>query len=759
MTVFRKNSWLMFYLIVLSSVLLLISISMYRWNDIKQFYNLSQKELATHWYGSFSSILEQQEAIITIIGDSLTKFDKTDSDQIQTKLDSLMNINPGFFSGFALISPHGEVLELTSNLTKNNVTNILVAPQVRDSFNYTLQVDKMVLGRTYNAPRLVIPARKAIRNENGTVVAVMTGALKISEDEGFFSHARVLGDFNQISIIRNRDHFIQYAYDGEITDNFHEAGLPYDRLIADIKENYDHNFPVSSSNNIQIPFNIDTDTARGNVSGVAMYNPRYEFWLVSEIQNSHLLKEFLESFIIYLIISISFVTGMFFLFRYLDRVERKRREELMFQASHDSLTQLPNRNYLLSAFSEWRVEKTHFSLMFIDLDNFKGINDNFSHSVGDMLLVELSTLLRADLAKDDLLVRHGGDEFILLTSDSNQKEKEQKTADIIYKACENISVLDMTFSPGCSIGIARYPEHGTDLDDLLLASDIAMYQAKKKSNTLEVYNPALEQDYLYRLRLEHLLDAAVDKGEIFMLYQPQVDSEGALIGVEALARWKHPKLGFIPPDQFINIAEQSGHMIKLGEFIIDNCLRQYERAYKQFKTAFSLSINISIRQFAEKDFVGRLINRIRDVNIPPHLICIEITENLLIDDMDNMRSNLQRLHNEGIRISLDDFGTGYSSLSILRDLPIDELKIDKSFIDKVTKDETSLKMVENIIGIGRLYGMSIVAEGAEIEEQIAILKNCGCDCFQGYYFSEPITFDDLAKKYTSLCRGNYKSID
>ncbi|KKM66440.1 hypothetical protein LCGC14_1481220, partial [marine sediment metagenome] len=139
-------------------------------------------------------------------------------------------------------------------------------------------------------------------NENGTVVAVMTGALKISEDEGFFSHARVLGDFNQISIIRNRDHFIQYAYDGEITDNFHEAGLPYDRLIADIKENYDHNFPVSSSNNIQIPFNIDTDTARGNVSGVAMYNPRYEFWLVSEIQNSHLLKEFLESFIIYLII-------------------------------------------------------------------------------------------------------------------------------------------------------------------------------------------------------------------------------------------------------------------------------------------------------------------------------------------------------------------------------------------------------------------------------------------------------------------------
>lgn len=745
MAAVRKNIWLLFFLLLLSSTVLLVIISISRWNNLTEYYRVSQQGLAAQWFGAFSSILEQQEVILTLMGEDLLRQRADRSGHLQSRLDDLMNLNPELFSGFALISPQGDVLERTSNLD-NKVTNILDVPEVRDSFAYALETDKMVLGRTYFAPRLVVPARKAIRNNQGELLGVMTGALSVTGADGYFAHGHVLGDFNRITILRSRDHYVQYATSGELIKDFHEQPMTqpaYGKLMQILDDFSDPAPSIALSNLREISFRRDAGAERGMVRGVAIYHPRYEFWLISEIEDAFLLERFLDVFASYLLVMFAFAVSMYLLFRYIDRIEKSRRRELTFQASHDALTKLPNRNYLISTFDQWMHEKPEFSLLFIDLDSFKGINDSFGHSIGDGILVELAKRFQANTSHNELLVRHGGDEFVLLTASPDRDQREQCAADMIYHACDDIRAFNMSFSPGCSIGIARFPEHGSRLDELLRASDIAMYEAKKQRNSVAIFRPSLEEHYVQRLKIEQLLRGAEQRGEIYMTYQPQIDASGQLHGFEALVRWFHPELGLIPPDQFIGIAEQSGGMGKLGAYIIDQSLHQIQALRQRYEVHFNLSINISLRQFAEPDFAEHLLAKLKKAGMPVHAVCLEITENLLIEDLDHFRGVLQGLHSAGIRIALDDFGTGYSSLSILRNLPIDELKIDKSFVSNILTDETSLKMVKNIINIGRIYDMVILAEGVETEEQRRMLGNCGCDLFQGYLFARPMEIDAL----------------
>lgn len=743
----KKNIWLLFSLLVLCSVVLLVVISVSRWNSLTDYYQVSQEGLAAQWFGASSSILEQQEAILTLIGEDLLAQEATGSDVVQRRLDELMNLNPDLFAGFALISPDGDVLKRTSNLD-HRVINILAIPEVRDSFNYALKTDKMVLGRSYFAPRLVIPARKAIRNEQGEVLGVMTGALSVMGADGYFSQGHVLGRFNRITILRSRDQYVQYATSNELVRNFHEnpvARGTYDRLMQSVQESSEVEEIRGRPGSRQKTFRWDTGDERGMVRGVAIYHPRYEFWLISEIEDAFLTRQFLNAFASYLLVMLAFILSMFLLFRHIDRMEQGRRRELSFQANHDALTRLPNRNYLIATADEWIREKSAFSLLFIDLDSFKGINDNFGHSIGDGILVQLAKRFQSNIRDDELLVRHGGDEFVLLTAGADQQQNEKRASALVYQACDDIRAFNMTFSPGCSIGIARFPEHGSKLDELLRASDVAMYEAKKKRNSVAVFRPDLEEQYLHRLRLEQLLRGAEQRGEIFMVYQPQIDAAGNLHGVEALVRWKHPELGLVPPDQFIPVAEQSGAMARLGAYIVDQSLLQIQRLRMCHARNFSLSLNISLRQFAETDFVSNLLAKLEEAAIPASSLCLEITENLIIDDLEQFRGVLYELHSAGVRIALDDFGTGYSSLSILRDLPIDELKIDKSFVSNILSDDTSLKMIKNIIGIGRIHEMDILAEGVETEEQRQMLVECGCDLFQGYLFARPMGIEELER--------------
>jgi len=241
------------------------------------------------------------------------------------------------------------------------------------------------------------------------------------------------------------------------------------------------------------------------------------------------------------------------------------------------------------------------------------------------------------------------------------------------------------------------------------------------------------------------LRGAVSQRELYMQYQPQVDRRGHLIGVEALLRWQSPEMGFIPPDQFIAIAESSGLMPLLGEFVINRTLQEMRSLQDQLGQSFSVAINISVRQLMQANFVSLLAQQVTAGGFQPQQIVLEITENLFIEDMNNVSKVVIDLRNRGFNISLDDFGTGYSSLSVLQKLPIDELKVDKSFVDYIDRDEKARKMIKNIIAIGKNYGMSVLAEGVESEHQMRMLQNFGCDYFQGYWFARPLSAEDLRR--------------
>lgn len=745
MALLKKNIWLLFIVLLISGFTLLASLSVIRWQELVDHYTQSQKASTQHWYSSFTSIIQQQEGIITLLGEEMFVLQQTNPEEVRAELDNLMTLNLDIFSGFALISAEGDVIEVTSNLAAPTYPQLLEVAETKDSFEYTLMTDKMVLGRSYFAPRLVIPARKTIYDDNGDILGVMTGALKLDGNKGFFGAGHVLGDFNRITVLRNRDHYIQYASSKKMLEDFHKeplSELAYGELMS-LFSRFAGGVKEAMTNAEGVSFIRDSGDERGKVRGVAIYNPRYEFWLISEIEESFLIGQFLHIFAGYFLVMLIFQGGMYFLFRIIDRTQKEQRQLLEYEASHDSLTKLPNRNFLISQFLQWQENKTRFSLLFIDLDNFKGINDSFGHSTGDRLLVNLSKRLSSIINKDDLLIRHGGDEFVLLTHDDNIIKNENAITRKIYKTCEAIYVDKILFSPGASIGIVRFPEHGTNLEELLRSADIAMYEAKKSRNQVNIFEVDMEQTFLQRARIEHFIRGAYKRGEIYMNYQPQMDSHGNLWGVESLVRWNSPEMGMVAPDSFISVAEQIGIMGELGDFIIDESLKEIAHIQATTNKKFRLSINVSIRQLIDPDFTTKFLGKIKKSGVENTRIVLEITESLLIEDINRIGLILKTIQASGIKVSLDDFGTGYSSLSLLRNLSLDEIKIDKSFIDHITSDETSLRMVKSIIAIGRNYEATILAEGVETQEQLTCLIDCGCDLIQGYYFSKPLSAEHL----------------
>ncbi|WP_156102044.1 bifunctional diguanylate cyclase/phosphodiesterase [Vibrio diazotrophicus] len=688
-------------------------------------------------------MLEQQESILELMGSKLITNKWSEGTDTKDELDRIMSINPDLFSGFALISTQGEVLEVSSNLVSERYPNLMRLEQTKDSFQYALSTKKMVIGRTYYAPRFVIPARKSIYSADGKLLGVMTGALRLDSKNGIFHKGITLGDFNRIAIIRQRDRYFQYISDISANEDFYKFPISRAEYSSFLEE---LDVKKIDSNNQQdgIKFIRFSDDGRGMVRGIAFYHPRYEFWLTSEIEESFLNREFLMVFLSYFFIFSIFQIFILILFKNIDRTQTREKEQLKNQAYYDHLTKLPNRNYLESVYDNWKSKKEKFSLLFLDMDNFKEINDRLGHTIGDEIIISISKKITSSIPDDCLFIRNGGDEFILVIS-TEDDSCESKVIDDIYRILESIEASGNIYPQGASIGISRYPENGSSLMDLLRASDIAMYEAKKTRNRYFIYEPDLEANYRYKSDLGHHLRGAIKRGEIFLNYQPQISGIGDFYGVEALVRWNNPSLGNVPPNEFILVAEQTGLMNELGEFIIRQSLTEISDVKKHTGKDFNLSINISTVQLLDGSFTEKLSDTVLAFNYDNTSLTLEVTETAVIDDIDKASYVLSKLRADGFNISLDDFGTCYSSLSMLRHLPIDELKIDKSFVDNIICDESSVKMIRNIISLGSIYNLQVLAEGIESKGQFELLRdlNLGCNLFQGYYFSKPLSKIDL----------------
>ncbi len=431
-----------------------------------------------------------------------------------------------------------------------------------------------------------------------------------------------------------------------------------------------------------------------------------------------------------------------------DITERKRLEQQMaHQAFHDALTGLPNRTLVLDRLT-YAVARNHrtdrsIAVLFLDLDGFKVVNDGMGHTVGDQLLVAVARRLAGCLRPGDTIARWGGDEFTVLLDDVTDPGQAQHIADRILEALVPAFVLDArTIVTTPSIGIAVSTGAKVHPDDLLRAADLAMYHAKARGKAqYQVFDASMRVDLMERLELEAGLRHALERGELEVYYQPKVAlKSGEVTGFEALVRWNHPAHGMVSPAQFILLAEETGLILPIGQWVLEQACHQAKRWHAEAPPhpPLSVHVNLSARQFQNPDLVAEVAQVLRATGMTPQALILEITETVVMDDGASSSATLRELKALGVQLAIDDFGTGYSSLSYLRRFPVDVLKIDKAFVDGLGHDSEATAIVQAVITLAHTLGMSVVAEGIETAVQVAHLNALGCDAGQGYYFAKPL---------------------
>jgi diguanylate cyclase (GGDEF)-like protein/PAS domain S-box-containing protein len=429
-----------------------------------------------------------------------------------------------------------------------------------------------------------------------------------------------------------------------------------------------------------------------------------------------------------------------------DISERKKsNERLDFLAHHDSLTELPNRTLLNDrlemAINTAKRRQEKIGVLFIDLDRFKNINDSLGHSAGDQILRQTAMRLKTVIRTDDTVARLGGDEFVVLLP---RVHHERDLAEVAIKIREELLkpyvLEDMPFHLSPSIGIAIYPDDGESPSALIKNADAAMYLAKEKGrNNYQFYTPVLNSRTLDRLKLEYDLRLALELGQFELHYQPQIDATTQrLYGAEAVIRWRHPERGLVPPNDFIPLAEEIGLIIPIGDWVISEAAQQVTRWQAQGWEQMVVSVNISALQFHQPDFLGAVQAIMQAAGAEPQSLELELTESMLMSDMDASIAVLQQFRDLGYRIAIDDFGTGFSCLNYLRRLPVNILKIDQSFVRDMQSDEASLAIVSYIIRLAQSLGMDTIAEGVETSTEMALLVDEGCRLMQGYLFSKAL---------------------
>ena len=698
---------------------------------------------------SVHNLLDKQELLLDLLGKRLVKTGIMNKAKASDLLDAMLKDNPEL-AGLGLALPSGQLILTSSNFPSGKLPNLLDREEVRKSFKTALHLDKMVMGRTYYVAALqqwLVPLRKRIIDADGRVVAVMTSGVKLNFLKNMLSdQSSVSGvDVTLISDEYYR-YYVSYA-DQSDYDFLFKTPVPeraINHFTADVMSQVGHN--SLKTNGKRVVLNTEDYQGQKVLTSVS-YDEKYYFYTFTSLRKTVILNKLYKRLSWYITLLLLFNTSLYFLFRMNISSQNQSKKALEFQATHDQLTKLPNRRYLVEEFDAWKQEHPKgFSIFFIDLDNFKGINDLYGHSIGDKILLEVSARVTANL-DDCLCIRQGGDEFIVLTRSGDNTHNLNLCRHFLTQLNKPFALDGLEFSIQASLGVVKHSIDGDELDELLSKADMAMYEAKRLRCGFFSYSEGLQEKMQRTATIERELLHAVEREELFVVYQPQVDAYSKeIIGVEALLRWDNPSLGLVPPDEFITIAESLGLIHEIGLFVFETALVEFIsvcRSVQKNKKKLRLSINVSVQQLFHPAFLMSIFQLQRRHDCSGIELMIEVTESLFIEDVAQAKEILLALKEKNILTSLDDFGTGYSSLGILGGLPISELKIDKVFVDNILNNNQDLQLIKSIINLGTGLGMSVIAEGVEQVEQADILRENGCDLLQGYYFSKPLNKADL----------------
>lgn len=429
----------------------------------------------------------------------------------------------------------------------------------------------------------------------------------------------------------------------------------------------------------------------------------------------------------------------------LNEITQRKQANLFYLAHFDQLTKLPNRLLFLDrldmAIAESRRQKTQIGLLFIDLDNFKHFNDSMGHEFGDRLLMAVATRLTGCARESDTVARLSGDEFTIIQEDTNCQDDLNILCNRILESMEQpLEIMGREVFITASIGTAKCPDDDSESTGLLAKADAAMYEAKRSGrNTYRHYVPGMNVYSFDRMTLETDLRMALERNEFELFYQPQVElSTGKIVGNEALIRWRHPERGLLSPIHFIEITEETGLIVPIGKWVLQEACRQHMLWIENGLKPMPISVNISAMQFYQIEFCEMVRSIISDSGMQPIYLELELTESLFMHDVDVVLKTLHELHELGVKLAIDDFGTGYSNLSYLKRFPIDRLKIDQSFIRHLEREPVNVDIVRAIAALGKSMSLELVAEGVETDSELALVKSSGCGFVQGYRYSKPL---------------------
>ncbi len=537
-----------------------------------------------------------------------------------------------------------------------------------------------------------------------------------------------------------------------------------------ITEYVNHRFELTTGYTEKEVIGQKYNQIRSGQTPISVYEAMWETIKSGEIWEGELLNQKKSGELFWELVSISPVrdtqgTITHYIGMQHDITQRKAMEErLNYLAYHDELTGLPNRTLLVDRFtqliSQSKRRDTKIALLMLDLNRFKLINDSLGHETGDQVLVEIGSRLQRMARTSDTVARYGGDEFVMLIPDIESVTTVTDIARRIHKKVSKpLEIDERILHVSCSIGVALWPEDGERLDNLLSNADAAMYQAKSRSGEkLQFFTEELNNQVQQRMDMENDLREAIARGELELYYQPQLDlTTHTITGMEALIRWHHPKHGMIPPDRFIPLAEETGLILPIGDWVLEQACQQVKQFQQQGFDDLMVAVNVSVRQLEGQDMTKTLQHLLDQYGISASSLEVEITESVMMEDPDRMIESLSELKELGIRLALDDFGTGHSSLSYLQRFPFDKLKIDRAFIRNITESPDDAAIAMTIGAMAKSLNLTVIAEGVETQEQLDFLKKCGCNEIQGYFISKPVPakkFIALLKKYSIPRKDN-----